>query len=764
MKYQFNHQIEKLNRVHREERRNKRLRSLAGFGAAFVVFYSLLLPAFTMEKTSFCGYEEHTHTEECYEYVMDCPVTGENGTVISAEEFRKLPGAAEADAAFDRADVASVKQHETVSHIHTDDSEDDVVVSRATNRAVSSRRDADDDAPKSSKTASPSDYEPEDGEDFYFIHDAAGSGYPEDTEETASYAIVNADGAVETGPEFTDDTELLTSEEDGYEEDIIIDEAEDAIIEEADESSVEEEDLVVDAAEAAYGSAEDTFDAAEEAYIADEAEAAETGFSNEAAEETVYTEEAAGTETAEDTAAAQTAADAHGHIHSASCYRRVTVCGMEEHEHGLECFIDPEADVEDEALLEDLFPAFEETKSKNSYDYAAKLAEFQKGYRESVKNYMIIVDEDDVETIQGYTRYGDWAGDPYAADWSPLFAAFTADRAGLDIEGYEPEMLMDAYSWMQVIRDRALEDENGADTDSTLFREVEDYIGINYADYIEEDENGREVLSHTYYEEGHPAAPSIGELVFLDLDGDFDADHVGIITAVTLLKNKMTVMVGNIDGCVREEKYGFDDMQILGYSRLPETDEAIERNRSLGFEKEEDLLTEEDEADAEMRRRFELAREYPAQDFDDQTDTMAVQVSAEAGTFPAGTTMVLTDIYDEETLNVIAGAIEEGRKVKSVQAVDITFYNEFGEEIEPLRPVQVRMTSLEAKQASADQLSVVHLDNEGSTEIMKEEAISSENSLEASIEIKGTDIESAETEFMEAAAGTDLTSAEEIGA
>ena len=787
MLHRHNHQIEELNRIRREERRNLRLRSLAGFGAVFVVLYSFLLPAFTMEKPSYCGYEEHTHTEECYEYVLDCPVTGETGTVISAEEFRKLPGAEEAEAAFDKAENAEDTKRETASHIHTADIDDDVVVSRATEKADSSRREKADSNRSDSRTASPSDFS-EEGTDFYFEHDHAGSGLPDDQEfETESFAVVESNGAVEYGFE----EEYIISEADAdvsYEEDLTADEAEeDVIIDKAEESAcVDTEELITDeAAEPADGTVEaaaDTEELADDSFTSDDESVAaledtlaetdstyeyEAQSDSEAAQftEAGFEAPAVPADGSSDVAVEEITAGTH--VHTAACYKRVCVCGMEAHVHGLECFIDPEADVEDEALLEDLFPTFEESGSKDSYEYAAKLAEFQKGYRESVKNYMILVDEDDEETMQGYTRYGDWAGDAYAADWSALFASFTAERAGLDIEGYDREMLMDAYSWMQLLRDRAVEEEEMTGTDSRVFREVEDYIGIRFSDYLEEDEDGREILSRAYYEEGHPAAPTVGELVFLDLDGDFDADHVGIITNAALSKNKMTVIVGDIDGFVREEKYSFDDMQILGYARLPETKEAIGRNRSLGFEEDEELPTEEDEADAEMRRRFELARDYPAQEFDDRTETMQVSVSAKVGTFPAGTTMVLTDIYDEETLSVIAGAIEEGRKVKSVQAVDITFYNEYGEEIEPLLPVQVRMTSLEEKQAAADQLSVVHLDNEGSTEIMKEEAISPENSLEASIEIKGTETESTAAEIEEITkAGTeetDLIDAETAG-
>lgn len=43
--------------------------------ACVVVFcttYALILPAVTMERETFCGYTEHTHTDACYEKQLSC--------------------------------------------------------------------------------------------------------------------------------------------------------------------------------------------------------------------------------------------------------------------------------------------------------------------------------------------------------------------------------------------------------------------------------------------------------------------------------------------------------------------------------------------------------------------------------------------------------------------------------------------------------------------------------------------------------------------
>ena len=75
---------------------------------------------------------------------------------------------------------------------------------------------------------------------------------------------------------------------------------------------------------------------------------------------------------------------------------------------------------------------------------------------------------------------------------------------------------------------------------------------------------------------------------------------------------------------------------------------------------------------------------------------MRVTVRAESGAFPAGTTMIVTPVETEEILDAVSGAVESAADELRVQAVDIAFYNEAGEEIEPLRPIRVTMAAEES--------------------------------------------------------------------
>ncbi|MBQ6635594.1 MAG: Cna B-type domain-containing protein [Lachnospiraceae bacterium] len=114
-----------------------------------------------------------------------------------------------------------------------------------------------------------------------------------------------------------------------------------------------------------------------------------------------------------------------------------------------------------------------------------------------------------------------------------------------------------------------------------------------------------------------------------------------------------------------------------------------------------------------------------------------VRVEADEGTFPAGTTMVLSAV-DSKDMDAVAEAVEnavanntdaDGKKNSEntktsktcgFQAVDISFRDADGNEIEPVKPVRVVMTSSLIKEAAQNNAIsapvVVHVDNEGKGE------------------------------------------------
>lgn len=116
----------------------------------------------------------------------------------------------------------------------------------------------------------------------------------------------------------------------------------------------------------------------------------------------------------------------------------------------------------------------------------------------------------------------------------------------------------------------------------------------------------------------------------------------------------------------------------------------------------------------------------PAQSFTgklkDKNDKviLKVDVEAPAGAFPAGTTMEVTRVKSSKVADVVSETISEAgdnRDVDSMQAVDIVFRNAEGDEIEPLGPITVSMTSDKIADESAKPV-LVHVDDEGKGEVV----------------------------------------------
>ena len=109
----------------------------------------------------------------------------------------------------------------------------------------------------------------------------------------------------------------------------------------------------------------------------------------------------------------------------------------------------------------------------------------------------------------------------------------------------------------------------------------------------------------------------------------------------------------------------------------------------------------------------------PAQTFEGSTESVKVSVEAPEGAFPEGTTMTVVDVDSADTLQSIEGAVaEDFVEVTRVHAVDITFFNAEGMEIEPQLPINVVMTVAEI--SHEEEAVVVHVEAEGETEVVEQ--------------------------------------------
>ncbi len=109
----------------------------------------------------------------------------------------------------------------------------------------------------------------------------------------------------------------------------------------------------------------------------------------------------------------------------------------------------------------------------------------------------------------------------------------------------------------------------------------------------------------------------------------------------------------------------------------------------------------------------------PEQRFEQEVDGVKVVVEAGEGAFPAGTVMVVKTVAAEPYEAAVAGAVTD--KITQMQAVDVTFVDAEGNEIEPAAPIKVSITS--ATIGETDEQLVMKVNEDGSVQRVEQEAI-----------------------------------------
>ena len=94
-----------------------------------------------------------------------------------------------------------------------------------------------------------------------------------------------------------------------------------------------------------------------------------------------------------------------------------------------------------------------------------------------------------------------------------------------------------------------------------------------------------------------------------------------------------------------------------------------------------------------------------------------IHVEAPVGAFPVGTTMKVRPVAEEQVREAVKSAVPNPEIVSRVSAVDITFFDACGDEIEPDFEIKVSLTSadISAKQEPV----VVHVDDEGQAQVVE---------------------------------------------
>ena len=199
---------------------------------------------------------------------------------------------------------------------------------------------------------------------------------------------------------------------------------------------------------------------------------------------------------------------------------------------------------------------------------------------------------------------------------------------------------------------------------------------------------------------------------------------------------------------------------ILAENFFEETEASVEdetvstsadNNADKDSADKDEAITADDEPKSETEKTLDnkTAVAMPAAVFDDSITvtsgslssdtrdtelddtTITVHVEADEDTFPAGTRMVLGTVSDEQ-MESVSAAVEEAvandenisNKTRGFHAVDISFRDADGNEIEPLKPIRVSMKSDEIRRAVEDNNTapvVIHVSDPADTKERSED-------------------------------------------
>lgn len=332
------------------------------------------------------------------------------------------------------------------------------------------------------------------------------------------------------------------------------------------------------------------------------------------------------------------------HEHTDECYEDRLICEQEEHSHTDKCYIDISAH-EKASDWESTIPELTGVKAADLISVAAS----QTGYAEG---------ED------GYSRYGDWYGNP-EADWNVMFVSFCLNYAGIS----KTDIPYGSGCWAWQVK-----------------------LGEN------------ELLKTDMSEGILP-----GDILMTDNDSDGKCDRTGIVIDIT--DDNISAVEGDVDGKVDVVTYKADDETLFGFVSVNALDAAEDPEES---QTEEPEITEDVVTGAE---------------FDAETSSgIKVHVTAPEGAFPEGTVMSASDVDDKSVIAKAEGAVDEDKEVKGSIAVDITFTDSEGNEIEPAdgMAVDVSITIPKDKQLTADDYQLFHVDDNGIQEVKDAQVSKSE--------------------------------------
>lgn len=399
------------------------------------------------------------------------------------------------------------------------------------------------------------------------------------------------------------------------------------------------------------------------------------------------------------------------HVHDDTCYEKILICEKEEHVHNADCRAELPEESEGETIppesevLPEAVPSVENTVlplpelSGNRAEDIVSIALSQVGY---VQSGDLTFDENGNALYR--SAYGDWYGRSYG-NWNTVFVAFCLNKAGIT----ENEIAYNsgAWAWQVMLSEKGL-----------LTNVSEKEI-------------------------------SEGSIVFIDSDLDGKADRCAIVVGIS--DALLNCVEGDVDGKTALTSYPANggvmaDYLSVVFENEPSEPEVISVPTITAEAEVSPAVTPYATVTVTPSITPAVYGDKPKSSseddivpssffFDSYTASgIEVMVMADGNAFPEGTVMKVRDVEKSIALEAASETVEDGKVVEDAVAVDITFINADGSEIEPSEgaDVSVSIRLPEEQKLIGEEHSLIHLTDEGACEV--EQAVVTETSAEFNAE------------------------------
>lgn len=356
---------------------------------------------------------------------------------------------------------------------------------------------------------------------------------------------------------------------------------------------------------------------------------------------------------------------------------------------------DDTADVEDASDWETTIPDLSDCET-----WAEKLlavAGSQLGYHESILNFRV----DNDGEHKGYTRYGEWYGNPYG-DWCAMFVSFCLKYAGIDEEAIPQNA--NCSDWvtnlkkMEIYEDADLYVPEAGDI---VFFDQSDADRPNHVGIISEVTYGtKTVIRHITKDGSAIESGAMNALKYINeaTSDDASGDELRTEEVEVPVAESIKVIEGNSSDQVQYVDYDLSNEKILGYISLTNAKNVYE-----GVEEQKPVEEQEIEPLKYEGSDYVIKVEYT------EEAQLPEGVHLEAEELQEGTE-AYEDYYNrtvEKLMDESTAENEDDLGISFARFFDLKFITTEGEEIEPAAPVSVKIRYTDRVEVNDDQTATV---------------------------------------------------------